>query len=258
MPTRVGCTVRRCWLCPVSNAPSPSFTPRCTQNFTFNICGVTAKKCLPQGYLERYQYAPVIQRWDQVPACNLTDVTNTTRCWNAVDQIWECCTEPCEIVGVGTRRFTAGLQQQVHKLGLADAVGFGPALPAPQLAERMRRADVVAVPSSSETFGLVALEAQACGTPVLATDVDWLRTAVLDGVTGRLVPDRDPASWAHALLGLGRDPETLARMGAAAARRAREHSWERTALATAEVYARVRDRVRVRHGSRRRVPTLER
>lgn len=163
-----------------------------------------------------------------------------------------------EIVGVGTRRFTAGLQQQVHELGLADAVGFAPALPAPQLAERMRRADVVAVPSSSETFGLVALEAQACGTPVLATDVDGLRTAVLDGVTGRLVPDRDPASWAHALLGLGRDPETLARMGAAAARRAREHSWERTALATAEVYARVRDRVRVRHGSRRRVPTLER
>lgn len=163
-----------------------------------------------------------------------------------------------DVVGVGTRGFTARLRERVHELGLDDVVRFGPALPAPQLAARMRGADVVAVPSSSETFGLVALEAQACGTPVLATDVDGLRTAVLDGVTGRLVPDREAGSWARAVLELTRDPETLARMGAAAARHAREHSWERTAQATAGVYARVRDRARIRHGSRRGLNTLER
>lgn len=163
-----------------------------------------------------------------------------------------------DVVGVGTRGFTTRLRERVHELGLDDVVRFGPALPAPQLAARMRGADLVAVPSSSETFGLVALEAQACGTPVLATDVDGLRTAVLDGVTGRLVPDREPGSWAGAVLELARDPEALARMGAAAARRAREHSWERTALATAAVYARIQDRVRIRHGSRRGLNTLER
>lgn len=163
-----------------------------------------------------------------------------------------------DVVGVGTRGFTAALRERVRELGLEDVVRFGPALPAPQLAARMRRADLVAVPSSSETFGLVALEAQACGTPVLATDVDGLRTAVLDGLTGRLVPDRDPGSWARAVLALAADPAALERMGGAAARRAEGHSWERTARATAEVYARVRARAGVRDGSGRRLNTLER
>ena len=163
-----------------------------------------------------------------------------------------------DVVGVGTRGFTAALRERVRELGLDDVVRFGPAVPAAQLAVRMRRADVVAVPSSSETFGLVALEAQACGTPVLATDVDGLRTAVLDGLTGRLVPDRDPGSWARALAGLAGDPGALERMGAAAARRAREHSWERTALSTAEVYTRVSARAGMHGGSRRHLNTLER
>ncbi|MFI7495266.1 glycosyltransferase [Kocuria sp. M4R2S49] len=163
-----------------------------------------------------------------------------------------------DVVGVGTRCFTSALRERVRELGLEDAVRFGPALPTPQLAARMRRADVVAVPSSSETFGLVALEAQACGTPVLATDVDGLRTAVLDGLTGRLVPDRDPGSWARAVVALAGDPDALERMGEAAARRAQGHSWERTALSTAEVYARTRARAGVRDGSGRRLNTLER
>ena len=163
-----------------------------------------------------------------------------------------------EVVGVGTRGFTAALRERVRELGLQDVVRFGPALPAPQLAARMRRADVVAVPSSSETFGLVALEAQACGTPVLATDVDGLRTAVLDGVTGRLVPDREPASWARAITLLARDPDVLRHLGAAAALRAEDHSWERTALATAGVYARVHDEAGIRDSSRPCLNTLER
>ncbi|MFI7481415.1 glycosyltransferase [Kocuria sp. M1R5S2] len=162
-----------------------------------------------------------------------------------------------DVVGVGTRGFTAMLRERVRRLGLDDVVSFGPALPAPQLAVRMRHADVVAVPSSSETFGLVALEAQACGTPVLATDVDGLRTAVLDGATGHLVPDREPSSWAGALACLARRPRDLDRLGAAAAYRAQNHSWECTALATADVYADVRAGAGVRDSSRHCVPTLE-
>jgi D-inositol-3-phosphate glycosyltransferase len=61
-------------------------------------------------------------------------------------------------------------------------------------------ASVVAVPSHNESFGLVALEAQACGTPVVATDVGGLRTAVRDGVSGLLVPGHDAEAWASALL----------------------------------------------------------
>ncbi|WP_223286527.1 glycosyltransferase, partial [Kocuria atrinae] len=63
-------------------------------------------------------------------------------------------------------------------------------MPSHELADLMRSADAVAMPSSSETFGLVALEAQACGTPVLATDVDGLRYAVEADRTGWLVPGR--------------------------------------------------------------------
>jgi D-inositol-3-phosphate glycosyltransferase len=60
-------------------------------------------------------------------------------------------------------------------------------------------ADVVAVPSHNESFGLVALEAQACGTPVVATDVGGLRTTVRDGVSGLLVPGHGADAWASAL-----------------------------------------------------------
>jgi len=159
-----------------------------------------------------------------------------------------------EITGVGAPSFVGALRDRVRELGLGDAVVFSPALPAQELAARMRRADAVVVPSSSETFGLVALEAQACGTPVLATDVDGLRTAVRHGVTGRLVRDRAPATWARAVVDLARDPEALRRLGAAAAHRAREYSWERTARATVGAYG----RAGVRDGSRRQLNTLER
>ncbi|HST73656.1 MULTISPECIES: glycosyltransferase [Kocuria] len=159
-----------------------------------------------------------------------------------------------EIAGVGAPGFAARLRERVRSLGLGGAVSFAPALPAPELAERMRRADLVAVPSSSETFGLVALEAQACGTPVLATDVDGLRVAVLDGVTGRLVADRSPAAWARAVADLAREPGALRRAGGAAAYRARAYSWERTAQITAGLYA----RAGIRDGSRVSLNTLER
>ncbi|GGG51217.1 D-inositol-3-phosphate glycosyltransferase [Kocuria dechangensis] len=159
-----------------------------------------------------------------------------------------------EITGVGAPSFIGALRARVRELGLGDSVVFSPALPAQELAARMRRADAVVVPSSSETFGLVALEAQACGTPVLATDVDGLRTAVLHGATGRLVRDRAPGTWARAVVDLARDPEALRRLGAAAARRAREYSWERTARATVDAYG----RAGVRDGSRRQLNTLER
>ena len=85
------------------------------------------------------------------------------------------------------------LQKLAGDLGIADVVTFFPPQPPERLAEHYRAADVAVVPSHNESFGLVALEAQACGTPVVAAAVGGLRTAVRDGVSGVLVDGHDPA-----------------------------------------------------------------
>jgi D-inositol-3-phosphate glycosyltransferase len=101
-------------------------------------------------------------------------------------------------------------------------------MPPEQLADVYRAADVVAVPSYNESFGLVALEAQACGTPVVAADVGGLATAVRGGETGLLVPDHQPARWAHALASVVLDPQRRAALSAHGPAQAARFSWEVT------------------------------
>ncbi|NLU66125.1 D-inositol-3-phosphate glycosyltransferase [Streptomyces sp. HNM0574] len=122
------------------------------------------------------------------------------------------------------------------RLGIADVVRFQDPVPQHVLADWYRAADVVVVPSRSESFGLVALEAQACGTPVLAAAVGGLPTAVRDGVSGMLVEGHDPRDYARGLLRLARRPELTRRMGRAAEGHAAGLSWERAAAETLEVY----------------------
>ena len=142
----------------------------------------------------------------------------------------------------GWRSPDAARRSSAAALGVADVVRFEPPVAAAELADWYRAADVVVVPSYSESFGLVAIEAQACGTPVVAAAVGGLRTAVADGVSGVLVDGPRPARLGRrrsatcsttrprAELGCGAAAATPRRFGWAAtadraARRLRRRCW---------------------------------
>ena len=137
--------------------------------------------------------------------------------------------------GSGLERPTA-LIDLATELGIADAVRFLPPQPRDDLAELYRAVDLVAVPSHNESFGLVALEAQACGTPVVAAAVGGLVTAVRDGVSGVLVDGHDPDDWARVLCGLLGAPRLRRKLSAAAVAHAREFSWSHTASGLLAAY----------------------
>jgi D-inositol-3-phosphate glycosyltransferase len=126
------------------------------------------------------------------------------------------------------------------RLGLRDVVRFVPPVPQPELARWYAASTLVCLPSYNESFGLVALEAQACGTPVLAARVGGLEVAVDDGRTGVLVDGHDPREWAHRLGELLERPDRLADLGRRAVRQAASFGWERTAEQTRALYAELR------------------
>ncbi len=126
------------------------------------------------------------------------------------------------------------LQKLAADLGSADVVHFFPPQPPERLAEHYRTADVTVVPSHNESFGLVALEAQACGTPVVAAAVGGLPTAVRNGVSGVLVDGHDPRDYATAVRAVLARRELLS---AGARRHAARFSWDRTADALVEAYS---------------------
>jgi D-inositol-3-phosphate glycosyltransferase len=137
--------------------------------------------------------------------------------------------------GSGLDRPTA-LIELAAELGIADSVVFLPPQAGDDLATFYRAADLVAVPSHNESFGLVALEAQACGTPVVAAAVGGLRTAVRDGASGVLVDGHRPEDWARVIGGLLAAPGRRDELAAGAVRHARRFSWDRTADALLAVY----------------------
>ncbi len=123
-----------------------------------------------------------------------------------------------------------------EELGISAHVTFLPPQSRDRIVDVYRAADLVAVPSYSESFGLVAIEAQACGTPVVAAAVGGLPVAVRDGITGMLVDGHDVDDWAKAIgASLDRGPDT---MSAAAVEHAATFSWARTVDALLESYGR--------------------
>jgi D-inositol-3-phosphate glycosyltransferase len=128
------------------------------------------------------------------------------------------------------------LSTLADSLGIADVVRFESAAPQDRLVDWYRAATVTLVPSHSESFGLVALESQACATPVIAASVGGLRTAVRDGVSGALVDDHDPATWSRLIAQLTGDSAWRQQLSAGAVTHAAQFSWESTADGVLDVY----------------------
>jgi D-inositol-3-phosphate glycosyltransferase len=131
----------------------------------------------------------------------------------------------------------AAILDLVAELDLADRVSFHSPLPHDRLPAAYRAADVVVVPSRTESFGLVAAEAQACGVPVVASRVGGLPYVVADGDTGFLVDGWDPGAYAAAIGRILDDASLAGSLGTAAVRRAERFSWEATADRLLELYA---------------------
>ena len=121
-------------------------------------------------------------------------------------------------------------------LGIDDVVRFSPPVPRKDLPQWYRAADLVIVPSYSESFGLVALEAQACGTPVVATAVGGLRTAVADGISGVLVDGHDPKAWSSVIVRLLQEPQRRVLLSMGAIEHASHFGWDATARGTLDIY----------------------
>jgi D-inositol-3-phosphate glycosyltransferase len=130
----------------------------------------------------------------------------------------------------------ASLMELAARSGVGDRVVFFPPQPHERLADFYSAAEVVLVPSRSESFGLVALEAQACGVPVIAAAAGGLRYVVRDGETGFLVQGHDPARYAERMLTVLGDPQLAARLSRAATAHAGQFSWDTTATEVGEVY----------------------
>ncbi len=139
----------------------------------------------------------------------------------------------------------AGLHRLAEQLLVADRTRFLPPQPHELLSTFYRAADCCLVPSRSESFGLVALEASACGTPVVAAAVGGLTTLVEDGVTGYLVEPGDADAFGRRAAEILADPDLQASLGAAGAAVAARYTWATAAARLRRIYARLAARALV-------------
>ncbi|MCH7744719.1 MAG: glycosyltransferase [Chloroflexi bacterium] len=133
------------------------------------------------------------------------------------------------------------LKLLANQLGIADFVTFTGALGQTELPKYYSAADVFVLPSYSESFGLVALEAMACGTPVVVSRVGGLKTFVKDGETGYLIPWRCPEPFAQRIEVLLTNPPLREMMGKAAAAKAQQMSWSGVANSMLDFYSSLLD-----------------
>jgi D-inositol-3-phosphate glycosyltransferase len=160
----------------------------------------------------------------------------------ATEQLVPVLDRPVKLVAVGGASGTEGpaelerLKRLARSLDVQDAVEFVGPKPHNELVQYYRAAEALVVCSYSESFGLAALEAHACATPVVATAVGGLSHIVSDGESGFLIESRDPAEFAGRLKTILTDDSLRARMGAAANKRSRLFTWDSTADEFLELY----------------------
>ena len=128
------------------------------------------------------------------------------------------------------------LVEAARALGVSERVTLVPPQPHELLSTWYRAADACLVPSRSESFGLVALEAGACGTPVVASAVGGLTTLVDHGRTGFLVEDADPSAYAECVRRIVSEPLLAERISTAAVLRARRYTWRQAAATLRTVH----------------------
>jgi len=138
----------------------------------------------------------------------------------------------------GSAKEPQRLAELADWLGVSRNVLFVPPVDRDVLPEWYRASDLVCVPSHSESFGLVAIESQACGTPVVAAAVGGLRTAVADGFSGVLVDGHQPRDWAIVLGRLINEPRRREALSVGAVAHAQRFGWQQTATRTLDVYHR--------------------
>ena len=138
--------------------------------------------------------------------------------------------------GTGIDRPTSLLELALE-LGISDLVRFEPPADRETLATWFRAADLTVVPSYSESFGLVAIESQACGTPVVAASVAGLRTAVADNVSGRLIEGHNPVHYANVLSDLFLHPQELEILRRGTRVHAEQFGWQSTATGLLDSYS---------------------
>jgi D-inositol-3-phosphate glycosyltransferase len=138
--------------------------------------------------------------------------------------------------GSGLERPTS-LVDLAHELGITDLVRFEPPTNRATLADWFRAADLTVVPSYSESFGLVAIESQACGTPVVAAAVGGLRTAIANNSSGILIDGHDPADYASVMNSLLQDRRQLELLQVGSRQHAENFGWQATALGLLDSYS---------------------
>ena len=137
--------------------------------------------------------------------------------------------------GSGLERPDA-LVNLADQLGISDIVKFVPPTSRVELVKWFQAASVCVVPSYSESFGLVAIEAQACGTPVIAARVGGLPTAVRDGISGVLVDGHEASTWADQILSVVTNDALRTKLSTGAIAHASHFGWEDTTDKLISVY----------------------
>lgn len=148
--------------------------------------------------------------------------------------------------GAGSERLDE-LRALIAQLNVSDSVRLEPPGSREELADWYRAADVTCVPSFSESFGLVAIESQASGTPVLASSVGGLKTAVSNYESGILIDSHDPSEWAHQLDRLVREPRLHAQLASGSRKHALDFGWDATTDQLMRIYSIAKHDRNVRH-----------